>query len=288
MRGFPFTSPTPAYERFSYLSAPDMFAAVRWACLVLLLACTYTTPNAGLDPIDVAVDQPLDAGPRVGQPIAAYTFDETSGTTAADSVPGDALTLTFSGTSMITWQDGGVRLNARSTATSITRPHLNADIKTSGAASLEAWVMPANATQGESSYALIAASSVSIMLRNIALEQRGNTWAARARTSATNANGEPAIVANVPVSTTEPTHLVVVVDASTRVLYVNGVAFQSSPEGGGTMTTWDPNYKFRIGDEDGADRAWLGTLWLVAMYDRALTPGEVMTNYLARHDCVGC
>lgn len=268
---------------------------MRWVCFVILVvACKFTPPSALSDapidtPIDVPIDTPIDmsTGGRTGNPSALWTFTETSGNTVGDSVPGNPITLTLSPTSMVTQAVGGLTFDARSTAVSAPTPHINAEVKSSGAVTLEAWVTPANDTQGGTSYSVIAAVSVSIMLRNIGLEQRGNTWAARARTGATTVNADPEIV-RTAVDLTKPTHLVVVADATKRVLYVNGLPYMSMPIGNGTMTSWDPNYKLRFGDEDSADRHWLGTLWLVAIYDEALSDADIMQNFLAGHDCSSC
>jgi hypothetical protein len=176
----------------------------------------------------------------------------------------------------------------RASVLSAPQPHVDRDVRAAGAVTIEVWVTPANTTQGTASYANVLSSSVSIMLRNFGIEQRGDAWVGRLRTSATNVEGEPAIVAPGTVVTTAPTHLVLTGDAAHRTLYVNGVAVETMPSDGGTFTSWDPNYRIAVGDEVGANRAWLGTIWLLAIYDVALQPNEVMQNFSAGFDCTGC
>ncbi|MCW5800892.1 MAG: LamG domain-containing protein [Deltaproteobacteria bacterium] len=270
----------------------------RWGWLVTVATGCSFPANAGFEPrVDAPpVDTPGDTAvpidmsttpQRTGSPRALWRFDESAGVTAGDSVVGQPITLTLPSGAGVTWGGGGLRFDARTSAVSAPTPHVNRDVRLSNAVTLEAWVTPAVASQGANNYAVIASTSVSVMLRNIALEQRGAAWVGRVRTTATTGNAEPAIIATAPIDTAMPTHLVLVADATSRVLYVNGEPF-TSPGAEGVMSGWDPNYKLRIGDEDSADRHWLGTLWLLAIHDAALTADEVMQNYRAGHDCSGC
>jgi len=42
---------------------------------------------------------------------------------------------------------------------------------------------------------------------------------------------------------------------------------------------WDRGYTFQLGNEASLDRPWLGTIYLVAIYDRALEPEEISGYY---------
>ena len=44
---------------------------------------------------------------------------------------------------------------------------------------------------------------------------------------------------------------------------------------------WDPTFRLLLGNEGSLDRPWQGVMKLVAIYDRALTPGEVWRNFSA-------
>jgi hypothetical protein len=55
------------------------------------------------------------------------------------------------------------------------------------------------------------------------------------------------------------------------------------------MLDWDPSYSLRLGDHSAPyERGWRGTLWLLAIYDRALLSTEIMQNFDAGHDCGDC
>jgi glycopeptide antibiotics resistance protein len=47
------------------------------------------------------------------------------------------------------------------------------------------------------------------------------------------------------------------------------------------FTNWDPEFPFQLGNEATLDRPWRGNLYLVAVYDRALTAQDVRTNFTA-------
>ena len=63
-------------------------------------------------------------------------------------------------------------------------------------------------------------------------------------------------------------------------MYING-AVSSSGSTPGTFNNWDSGYALMLGNESSLDRPWLGELHLVAIYDRALSSGEVSLNYNA-------
>jgi hypothetical protein len=64
------------------------------------------------------------------------------------------------------------------------------------------------------------------------------------------------------------------------VLYVDGVENQTFMRTGG-LTPWDGTYPILVANEATRDRAWLGELHLIAVYDRALDVGEVTQNFMA-------
>lgn len=47
------------------------------------------------------------------------------------------------------------------------------------------------------------------------------------------------------------------------------------------FSNWDPEFTFQLGNEATYGRPWLGKVFLVAIYDRALSPEEVSTNFIA-------
>jgi VanZ family protein len=51
----------------------------------------------------------------------------------------------------------------------------------------------------------------------------------------------------------------------------NSISFQN----------WDPNFTFQLGNTPTIDRPWFGRIYLVAIYNRALSKNEVYTNFMA-------
>lgn len=47
---------------------------------------------------------------------------------------------------------------------------------------------------------------------------------------------------------------------------------------------WDDGYRLLLGNETTGDRPWVGTLHLVARYERALIEAEVTQNFNAGHE----
>jgi hypothetical protein len=99
------------------------------------------------------------------------------------------------------------------------------------------------------------------------------------RTTA-DANGGPDLTSSTDITPGAMTHLVVVADATQRILYVNGKADAVDPAPGPPLN-WDTSYKMVLGNELAQGRQWTGTFALVAMYNQALTGALVTTNYSA-------
>jgi hypothetical protein len=261
---------------------------MRGAWLVMLAAsgCTFVTPLQ-VEPVE-------DAAPDVAAPVArtlgavaVWRLAEPGGAQLVDDVSGVPLTIGSAGAG-VRRVDGGLALEGRAAIESAAAPRVNKDVRAANAVTFEVWVTPANATQGAADYTVVAAITQNLKARNLSVEQRGGRWAARVRTQAAGKAGDPAILGATPVvAAGRPVHLVVTADAGRRVLYVDGEAAESVPSGAGALT-WDAGYRIRIGDERSADRHWLGTVWLLAIYDRALDADEVASNFAAGHACAAC
>ena len=86
----------------------------------------------------------------------------------------------------------------------------------------------------------------------------------------------------MPIGTlvTELTHVVYTRNASgIAKIYINGTEQMSSTVGG-DFSTWS-SYALALANELSGGRPWLGELYLVAFYDRALTSDEVDQNFSA-------
>jgi hypothetical protein len=264
-------------------------AALAW------LACTTACGFQGavqaddvIDIIDAAVppdafvpDAAIDAAPPTrtrGDLIGLWSFDETSGTTIADTSDTTdkvALNVTFGA---VTFSNGMMMPAGVAVVSSDKSPHLNADVITHGAVTLEAWVVPTLAVQGSATQpALVAGLCSSINSRNISLLQAGSRWVARVRTTA-DPNGKPDLTSSQDIVAGALTHLVVVDDATQRILYVNGKPDAVDPAPHAPLG-WDKAYKMALGNELAQGRQWTGAFALVAMYQRALSAELIDGNF---------
>jgi hypothetical protein len=75
------------------------------------------------------------------------------------------------------------------------------------------------------------------------------------------------------------THVVYTRDASGQAtIYLDGLPV-SGEQTDGSLDSWDSGYRLLLGNEASGDRPWLGELYLVAIYDRALSEAEVTQNF---------
>ena len=215
--------------------------------------------------------------------ILLYAFDEGSGSTVADqsgALPKHDLTIADPGN--VTWSANHLNIDAAtalSTAGAATK--VVARAQTSGELTVEAWIKPADVTQGGP--ARIITMSTDPWLRNFMLGQETNAYAARFRADgeADWDNGSPTVFTTAGTATTALTHVVHTHRSDgAEVLYIDGVENQTFMRTGG-LSQWDDTYPIIVANEATNDRTWLGELHLIAVYDRALDAGEVEQNFTA-------
>ena len=215
--------------------------------------------------------------------LAFYDFADAEGAVVRDrSGVKPALDLQIDRPGNVQRKKGSLEIRNTTAIRSASAPSkiLNA-VKRSNAISVEVWFRPANLTQ--KGPARLFTISGNISNRNVTLGQEGGALQARLRTTRTSNNGLPAIGTGRLLKT-ELTHAIYTRDANGKArLFVNGklAKEQSTP---GTITNWNTNYRLALGNEFSGDRAWLGTLHLVAVYDRSLSEVEVMQNFKAGAD----
>jgi len=213
--------------------------------------------------------------------ILFYAFDEGSGATVTDrSDVLPKLDLTIADPGNVAWSTDHLEVNtATALSTSGAATKVVSRAQASGELSVEAWVVPANATQDGP--ARIISMSVDTQLRNFMLGQEADTYAARFRADGETDwdNGSPTIVTTTGSVTAALTHVVHTHDASgAEVLYVNGTEDETFARSGG-LSQWDAAYPIVVANEGTNNRAWLGELHLIAVYDRALSAAEVEQNF---------
>lgn len=265
--------------------------------------CGFSATVAPQDgpPIDMIDAPPMSEPfviPRIAGARGVWRFNEGSGTSVIDRIATPLpMHMTVETEAAVTWVSGGLRLDSRVTIATAASPHVSNDISVSKAFTVEAWVSTANLTQGldgsvdgAPDHATIVNVSGSIVSFSGLIGQIGDKWVGRARSSATGTNALPEIETMPGKAKADTvTHLVLVANGTSRILYVDGSPFTSTPSGVGVVD-WDPSYPIRVGDSGAAgyDRTWLGTIYFLAIYDRALLQGEVQQNRDAGYQCPEC
>ena len=219
--------------------------------------------------------------------IALWTFKEGEGDTAYDvSGVGPAMDLTLEGADWVS--GGGIEILSGSATSNATDSLKLYNLLASGAGSqeysIEAWIIPANTMQ--EGPARIITYSRGTGSRNFTLGQRLYNYVFRNRSTAIGIgpNGTPALETNDDDEDLQATlqHVVATFDQQTgRRIWVNGMDTGDVDQfGPGELVNWDPGHIFRIGNETTNNRLWLGQVKLVAIHNRALTPGQIQQNYL--------
>ena len=216
--------------------------------------------------------------------IAKWQFKEGTGAVADDTSGVDpALNLTLAGDT--SWVGGwGVRFGpnggeARGGAASRKLYDL---IKGGGEYSVELWAAPANVTQED---AFMASYSGGTSARNFTMAQRAYQYEMYSRSSATDANGAPALLTKDTDRDAQASlqHVVLTYDpVNGRRLYVNGnYTGDLDAQKGGTVGNWDDTFVFLLGNETSGNRKWQGTIRFAAVYSKALTQEQIQQNFAA-------
>jgi len=217
--------------------------------------------------------------------VALYEFDETSGTAILDTSGVEpALDLAIADELAVSRTAGVLSIDS---PTMIASPGAATKIldacQLTDELTVEAWVAPANTTQGGP--ARLVTMSVDTSFRNFQLGQEQDTYEGRLRSDLSDENGRPFIVSRAGDATASLQHLVMTRSSDgRRTLYVDGVP-RSTDLVRGTLADWDASYPLKLADELGTGtRAWLGAYHLVAIYNRALSAEEVGRNFTAGAD----
>ena len=215
---------------------------------------------------------------------ALYTFEEGEGAIVHD-VTGMAepFDLEVVDPAAVAWSQGGLTL-LRPTVIRSSGPaeRLIGLLKATGALTIEAWMTPASATHA--GLGRIVTLSAGARQRNVTLGQSGDGFHVSLRTTRTNPNASDRALTASGTASERLTHLVCTREGSglTR-LYLDG-RLVAERVVDGDPSNWAVDMPLALGNEPtgeiATDRAWLGTLHLVAVYGRALARDEIEQNYL--------
>ncbi|HEX7061428.1 MAG TPA: LamG domain-containing protein [Woeseiaceae bacterium] len=216
-----------------------------------------------------------------GAQIALWEFKTGQGTTAFDTSGVDpAIDLALSGD--IEWFGGwGITINdGKAQGTTTASRKLYDLIRATGEYSIEAWVIPANVTQ---EMARIVSYSAGQDARNFTLQQTLYDYDFRHRSTTTDLDGNPALSTPSADEVLQATLQHVVATYSPvdgRKIYVNGaLVSEADPVATGSLVDWQDTFALALGNEVDGQGLWQGTLRLVAIHNRALTPEQIAQNF---------
>lgn len=215
--------------------------------------------------------------------IALYSFKAGRGSTVSDYADGfpPALDLTLNGG--VEWvSNWGVRINSGRVQGAVSASRkLHRYISQTGEYSIEAWVVPANVSQDGP--ARIVSYSGNNAERNFTLGQTLYNYNFFNRSSESDADGRPLLSTPDAQEVLQATlqHVVASYDAiQGRRIYVNGQLIDvEDPLPPGNLNGWDDNFVLVLGNETSGEYPWQGTIRLLAIHNRALTPEQVQINY---------
>jgi VanZ family protein len=117
-------------------------------------------------------------------------------------------------------------------------------------------------------------------LRNFSVGQARGDFVTRFRTSDNDVNGTDAVLTVTDLfRPEEPQHIAITYDFSQQNVYVNGDVRSRTALPWGRFSGWDPSYYLVVGNEVTGNRPWLGKLFLLAIYNRALSHDEIRKNF---------
>ncbi len=234
----------------------------------------------------------ISGGERVEDGLLTlYLLNEGSGLTVNDSSGvGDPMNLTIEDPDNVEWGSGYLEtIGVNQIVTEGPAAKIIEGCKSTNELTVEGWIKTSDI--GQNGPARIITCSLDATSRNFTLGQGryaagGDRFEMRYRTTE-----NPEFQVDTPRgSFTEAlTHVVWTKAADGSVAcYINNEAQETVLSGAdpvdnlpGDFSTWDESYRFGLGNEIAAQRAWLGQFHLVAIYNQALSADEVSQNYNA-------
>lgn len=218
----------------------------------------------------------------VVSPVVLYEINEGQGTILADTAAnGTPLDLSIADTTSTSWLSGGISIHAPTVIQSATSAaKVSNAVKASNEITIEAWVSADNDSQ--TGPARIVSLSGSPSYRNFTLGQFASQYDIRLRSddSSISNNGIPSTRSDlVSVTPSLKQHIVYTRNAiGLATIYINGTARATKIIPGST-SNWNATYPLMLANEISGDRPWLGDIYKVAIFDRALAPTVVASRF---------
>jgi VanZ family protein len=176
------------------------------------------------------------------------------------------------------WIDGtnGIALSSIGVVSSSPPQRLHDDLLTGTGITVEIWAAT-HLNQQEGPARLLSYSGGYGSERNFTVGQDGRDlfMVLRATTSV------PKMAMQNVFEFDEPRHIVFTYDFVEQRAYIDGNRQLHALVPRGDFSNWESSYVLNIGNEVTGDRPWVGQLFLVAVYNRALSEAEIQTNYAA-------
>ncbi len=246
------------------------------------------TDSKGSDEITVEVISP----PRISDNLLIlYTFSD-AGEVIQDKSEREPLTnLTISGDAEVAEiHDATLKIYqptivASGAVTELINIFKGEAVESHGI-TIEAWIKPNSAEgfEGQQSPARIVTLSENPNSRCFTLGQIKKRYVIRLRTNAEDPNGTNKQLMGGSVVTDRLTHLVYTWSAESQIarLYQDGKQVAEKNDVSVDFSSWSTDCKLALGNEfEGGERAWLGDIQLVAIYNSALTRQEIEQNMSA-------
>ncbi len=224
------------------------------------------------------------AGQRVTNGLQAiYDFRDASGSIIRDRAGvGAPVDLKIENLKNVVRKAGSLEIRRNTTIRSLKPARRIADaIRQSNECTLEVWLRTAKVDQKGPARVLTLSRGPSE--RDFTLGQDRSKIDVRFRTTKTSTNGIPST--STPAKKLPPklVHVVYTRDRNGRTrIYINGKK-EAESRVAGSAANWNSSYHLALANELSNDRPWLGTIYLVAIYNRALKPEDVTTNFKAGH-----
>jgi hypothetical protein len=229
--------------------------------------------------------------------VALYCLDEGSGTSVRDTSSfGTPTNLTIPqghlNTGRTSWiNGGGLRIAENLPGTEISSglggaAKLEAPLEATDEITIEAWVKPANITEGDRfNPAAIVTMGLGSNRPNFELYQLDDEYGGYVELTLNQGAQIPD--REIPGSGLIPgklQHIVYTnsISAGTANIYVDDVLrFSANSYASDGLFIFDPNYPLTIGNRPQSDGHWHGDVHLVAVYNRALSATEIDQNFIS-------
>lgn len=212
--------------------------------------------------------------------VAYYPFIDGSGTIVTDHAPtGSPMPLALQGN--VTWNgaENGVVFHGGWIGTLEPATKVINALMASHKSTFELWVVPAQASQKGPAHILSLGNTLNSF--NFLLSHSYTSLDIRLLHTRKGDLAKPRLYTNDKVMSTTLRHIVHTYDGTMERLYINGVLQPATVVASGVYTNWHATAALNLGNEPAQTLKWLGTIRLLAIYDRALTQTEVQQNFTA-------